>query len=400
MQRTVVYKLKPTAAQAQGLERYLAVTRDLYNAALEQRIGAYRATGRGRSWVAQSRELRELREAGLLEGCHVHAAQLALRRLERAYDGFFERCRTDARRKGFPRFKGGRHWRSFGLKEHGNGWRLDAENGRLKLSGVGAVRLRSHRELSGKPKTLAVVRKADGWYAHVACDVPATPTVPDSSPALRGALDLGVEALATLHTGERVDARALTDQFGAPVFADRAAHARRKLKHEQRVLARCKRGSTRRVKQRERVALAHLKVARVRRDFLHKQSRRLAEQYRFVAVEDLTVTAMTRSAKGTVEQPGRNVRQKAGLNRGILDAAWTEFLRLLDYKLADQGGGLVNVDPHGTSRECSGCGQRVPKALSERQHECPHCGLSLHRDHNAALNIHHRAWAVPVAEAA
>ncbi len=109
VQRTVVYKLRPTAEQAVGLERYLRVTRQIYNAALEQRIGAHRAGGGSRSWVAQSRELRELREAELLEGCHVHACQLALRRLERSYDGFFRRCATGAKHKGFPRFKSARY---------------------------------------------------------------------------------------------------------------------------------------------------------------------------------------------------------------------------------------------------------------------------------------------------
>ncbi len=109
---------------------------------------------------------------------------------------------------------------------------------------------------------------------------------------------------------------------------------------------------------------------------------------------------MSASAKGTREKAGRRVRQKAGLNRGILDAAWSELLAPLEYKLQARGGGLVRVDPSGTSQECSGCGARVPKALSQRRHQCPGCGLDLHRDHNAALNIHRRAWAVPVAEAA
>jgi len=397
VQRTIVCKLKPTAEQAQGLERYLRVTRELYNAALEQRIRVYRAGGGARSWTAQSREIKELREAGLLEGCHVHACQLALRRLERAYATFFRRCDRGARRKGFPRFKAARRWRSFQLKEHGNGWRLDTAGKRLKLSGVGSVGLRAHREPPGEPKTLSVVKKADGWYAHVGCDLPGVPAAPDNDPALRGALDLGVEALATLHTGERVEScRAF-------------AQARQKLTREQRALARCKRGSARRAKRRQRVALAHLKAARVRRDHLHKESRKLAERYRFVAVEDLAVTAMSASAQGTIAEPGRQVRQKAGLNRGILDAAWGEFLDLLKYKLGARGGGLVRVDPRGTSQECSRCQACVPKALSERRHRCPRCGhrhrcprcgLRLHRDHNAALNIHHRAWAVPVAEAA
>ena len=388
MVRTFVFKLRPTAAQGVGLERYLRVTRELYNAALEQRIVAYRAGGVSRSWVAQSRELRELRAAGLLEGCHVHACQLALRRLERAYGAFFGRCVAGARRKGFPRFKAAKRWRSFHFKEHGNGWRIDPAARRLRISGIGAVRLRAHRELPGEPKTLAVVRKPDGWYAHVTCELAGTAAVPDADPAQRAALDLGIEALATLHTGERIEnIRPL-------------ARARARLHREQRALARKQRRSKRRAKQRERLTRAYLKLARVRRDHLHKASRMLADRYRFIAVEDLTVTAMSASAKGTIEQPGRRVRQKAALNRSILDAGWGELLCLLEYKLAARGGGLIRVQARATSQQCSRCSAHVPKQLNDREHRCPPCGLALHRDHNAAINIHQRAWAVPVAEAA
>lgn len=283
MQRTFVYKLKPTAAQAAGLVRYLNVTRDIYNAALEQRITAWREHGESRGWVAQSTEIKELRDAGLLKGCHVHAVQLTLKRLDLAYAAFFTRHRT-GKRGGFPRFKGTRYWRSFAFKEHGNGWRIHPANKRLRITAVGMVRVRLHRPLRGEPKTLLVVRKADGWYAHITCDIPA------------------------------------------PAGAERRACAR-----------------------------------------------------------------------GTIEQPGRNVRQKAGLNRGIHNQAWGEFLELLDYKL---DGGLVRVDPRGTSQLCSGCGIKVSKPLSQRWHRCPACGLGLHRDHNAALNIYQRAWAAPAAEAA
>jgi putative transposase len=201
----------------------------------------------------------------------------------------------------------------------------------------------------------------------------------------RAALDLGIEALYTLHTGER--------QTGSSVLA----RAHRKVKAEQKALCRKQRGSRRRSKQRDRLARAQSKLARVRRDHLHKLTHDLAQQYHTIAVEDLTITAMVRSARGTIDQPGLCVRQKAGLNRSIHNQAWGEFLSLLGYKL---GGGLVKVDPRGTSQECSGCGVKVPKPLRERWHQCPACGLSLHRDQNAAINIYQRAWAAPVAEAA
>jgi putative transposase len=391
VRRTFVFKLEPTAAQAAGLERYLEVTRRLYNAALEQRIAVYRGCGESRGWRAQSREIRDVREAGMLEGCHVHAAQTALKRLDLAYNAFFRRLRAGVRRNGFPRFKAARHWRSVQFKEWGNGVSLDADARRLKISGVGSVRVRLHRPLQGVPKTCALVKKADGWYAHIVCDLGAAPVVVD--PELvpesgRVAFDLGVESLATLDDGSAIE------------NPRHLRHAARKLRHEQKALARCQRGSRRRERQRERVARAHLKLARARRDFHHKRALALAERYTAVAVEDLTVTAMVASAKGTIDKPGRGVRQKAGLNRSILDAGWSQFLTVLGEKLEARGGVLVRVDPRGTSQECSRCGTRVPKALSERCHECPACGLSMHRDHNAAINIYHRAWAVPVAEAA
>jgi putative transposase len=391
VRRTFVYKLKPTVTQAAGLDRYLEVTRHLYNAALEQRLAVYRGCGEARGWRAQSREIRDLRAGGMLEGCHVHAAQTALKRLDLAYAAFFRRCRAGVRRKGFPRFKAARHWRSVQFKEWGNGVSLDADARRLKITGVGAVRVRLHRPLQGVAKTCALVKKADGWYAHIVCDLGAAPVVADPQlvpEAQRAAFDLGVESFAILHDG-------------TPIENPRhLRHAAWKLRHEQKALARCQHGSHRRAKQRERVAKAHLKLARARRDFHHKQALALAERYVAVAVEDLTVTAMVASARGTIDKPGRRVRQNAGLNRSILDAGWSQFLTVLSEKLEARGGVLVRVDPRGTSQRCSRCGARVPKALSERWHQCSACGLSLHRDHNAALNIYHRAWAVPVAEAA
>lgn len=391
MRRTLVYKLKPTEAHSAALDRYLEVTRRLYNAALEQRIAVYRGCGETRGWRSQTRDIREVREAGMLEGCHVHTAQTTLKRLDLAYGGFFRRHAAGVRRKGFPRFKGRKHWRSVQFKEWGNGVSLDEDARRLKVCGVGRVRVRLHRPLQGVPKTCALVRKADGWYAHIVCDIGAAPAaadprlVPESG---RVALDLGVESLATLHDGTPIENPRLL------------RHAARRLRHEQKALARCQRGSNRRARQRERVAKAHLKLARARRDYHHKQAHLLAERYTAVAVEDLTVTAMVASAKGTIDKPGRGVRQKAGLNRSILDAGWSQFLSLLGEKLEARGGILVRVDPNGTSQQCSRCGTRVPKALSERWHQCPACGLSIHRDHNAAINIYHRAWAVPLAEAA
>jgi putative transposase len=373
MVRTFVFKLKPTAAQGAALERYLRTTRDVYNAALEQRIAAWHG-GEHRSWIDQSREIKDLREAGLLDGCHVHTVQHALRRLDLAYAAFFSRCKQGVTRKGFPRFKGARYWRSIHFKEYGRGG-CELRDGLLRVSKVGAIRVRQHRQLEGTPKTCAIIHKPDGWFAHIVCDL-------GDSPELRGGdrvtgIDLGLESFATLADGEQI------------ANPRHLRHAEKKLKAEGRALSRKRRGSRRRSKQRERLALAHLKLARIRRDFHHNLALNLVQRFDRIAVEDLAVAAM-RSAGGAY---------KRGLNRSMADASWGQFLAILAEKCEANGVELVSVDPKYTSQTCSACGLVRKKALSERRHECP-CGASLHRDHNAAINIQHRAWAVPVAEAA
>lgn len=365
LHKTFVFKLKPTAGQERALQHYLDVTREVYNAALEQRRIAYRLGHRvGR--FAQAAEMKDLRAVGILDGIHAHAANGAITRLERTYSAFY-------RGQGFPRYKGERHWRSVCFQEWGRGCRFKGD--RLFVTNVGLVRVRQHRDLDGKPKTCTLVRKSDGWYAHILCETGV-------EPMLRGGdrttgIDLGLEAFATLSNGERI-----ANPRPARVAYD-------KLRAEQRALRRKKFGSARRAKQRERVALAHLKVQRARRDFHHKLARDLVSRFDRIAVEDLAVAAM-RSKGGAF---------KRGLNRSMADAAWGEFLVILAQKCREEGVELVAVDPRYTSQTCSGCGAVEKKHLSERWHDCE-CGVSLHRDHNAALNIEHRAWAAPVVEEA
>lgn len=373
MRQTFVFKLKPTASQAAGLQRYLDVAREVYNAALEQRIAAW-ARGEHRSWVDQSREIKDLRESGLLGGCHVHTVQGALRRLDRAYQAFFARCAVGAGSAGFPRYKARRHWRSVEFKQYGQGCAL--RGGRLRVLNVGLIRVRLHRGIVGKPKTVAIVRKADGWYCHIVCDTGPAP-VQRRGDRTTG-IDLGLEAYATLSDGERI---------ANPRFLLRAQG---KLKAEQRALSRKQRGSSRSEKQRRRLALAHLRVARSRRDFHHKLARDLVTRFDRIAVEDLAVAAMRSSAPGPTQ---------AALNRSMADAAWAQFVEILAQKCESEGVELIRVDPRLTSQACSGCRATTTKDLGTRWHDCA-CGVSLHRDHNAAINIETWAWAAPIVEAA
>jgi putative transposase len=187
-------------------------------------------------------------------------------------------------------------------------------------------------------------------------------------------IDIGVFSFAALSNGTRID---------NPRIGKQAAG---KLKRRQRALARCRRGSNRRKAVKAKLARAARKVADTRKTFLHQQSAHLAQAFGLIAVEDLTVKAMTATAKGTADAPGTMVRQKAGLNRALLDVAPARFVAMLAYKAERAGGRLVKVDPRWTSQDCSGCAARVAKDWSQRRHRCG-CGTVLDRDVNAARNI-------------
>jgi putative transposase len=135
-----------------------------------------------------------------------------------------------------------------------------------------------------------------------------------------------------------------------------------------------------------------MRVANAREDFLHKVSTDIAKNHGVVVVEALRVRNMSASAKGTIEAPGRKVRQKAGLNRSILDQGWHTFRMMLAYKLADRGGRLIEVDPANTSRTCAACGT-IDKAsrISQARFACTGCGHGANADINAAINIKRRA---------
>jgi putative transposase len=191
-------------------------------------------------------------------------------------------------------------------------------------------------------------------------------------------LDVGIEHLVTTSDGEHI-----------PNHRPRSRRER-DLRIAQRALARCKRGSKRRRKVRERLARLQRRIANARSTYLHEVSAKLVRRYALIAVEKLKVKNMTGSARGTADDPGTNVRQKAGLNRALLDAAPAKLISYVDYK-AERAGGLMEKHQAAfSSQDCSSCDERVPKALSERWHRCQ-CGTVLHRDHNAALNMLKRA---------
>ena len=355
--KTYKYKLTPTPAQVLELELVLSRCRTLYNVALEQRTTWWqRSQGKSATYYQQAMELPDLK-AACPEFAEINAQVLqdVLRRLDRAFQAFFGRIKN-GETPGYPRYQGAGRYHSFAYPQYGGGAVLDG--GVLSLSKIGRILIRIHRPLEGVPKTVTISREADGWYACISCaDVPAQPLLPTG---LETGIDLGLEAFATLADGTRIF------QPGWYRQAERA------LKTAQRQVSRRKRGGNRRRKAMRLLAKAHLKVKRQRRDFHHKTALHLVQRHDTIYYEDLQMANMLRNHH---------------LAKSISDAGWAAFLSILAYKAACAGRRVVAVNPAFTSQTCFGCGVVVKKGLSIRWHTCPECGTSLHRDHNAALNI-------------
>jgi putative transposase len=254
--------------------------------------------------------------------------------------------------------------------------RISRNVGEVKLPKLGWVRLRWDREPPGEVKNITIVRRAGQWFASAMCEIECADPAPVMSEAT--GIDRGVTNFIALSDGALI----------APLNAHK--NMLHRLKRAQRNLARKKRGSANRRKQALRVARLHMRAANARKDFLHKLSTDIAQNHGAVAIEALEVRNMVRSAKGTAEAPGRNVRAKAGLNRSILDQGWGTFRILLSYKMAERGKTLVEVAPQNTSRECAACGVIDPRSRNGEKFSCVACGHEAHADINAAINIKRR----------
>jgi len=286
---------------------------------------------------------------------HSHVLQDVLARLDKTYRDFFRRIQR-AEKAGFPRFKTRNRFHSFTFKEYGTGARLD--NGSLVLAKIGRISVHWSRPIEGTAKTVTISREADGWYVAIACaDVPKKPL---PATGQETGVDLGLESFATLTNGQPIV---------TPSYYRRAEAYLRRC---QRRVARRKKGSNRRRKAVALLAKAHQHIARQRRDFHHQEARKLVQAYDVIYHEDLQTANMVKNHH---------------LAKSISDAGWSAFLIILAFKAACAGKRVQAVNPAFTSQQCSGCGEMVAKGLSVRWHACPECGTSLHRDHNAALNI-------------
>lgn len=382
MRKTFKYRIYPTKETERKLFWTLTRCRELYNAALSERKDAYKYAGKRVNYYDQQNDLPEIKAEIREEYQDIaaHVLQDVLRRLDKAFQNFFRRCKN-GENPGYPRFQGRNRYDSFTYPD-GAGWKLTREElgkklkGTLHLTKIGESKIILHRPIIGKIKTVTIKREVDEWYVTFSCEVEEPEKLPTSYEDV--GIDLGVTHLATLSNGEMIE---------HPRYYRKAQKV---LEQRQQALSRKKRGSHRRDKARKAVAKAHRKIARQRKDFQHKAAKKLVERYQVLVFEAIQTGNLTRKPKPKQDENGtylpNGASTKGGLNKSILDAGWSQFVQVCTYKAAWAGRTLIKVDPKFTSQVCSGCGQVRKKDLSERWHSCD-CGTELDRDVNAAINI-------------
>lgn len=348
------YQLYPTPNQRKRLEQTLEECRWLYNETLAYRRDVWQSEQRSVTLYDCIRLLPEWkRKRPSLQMVYSQVLQNVQTRVDLAFKAFFRRVKA-GEKPGYPRFRGQGRYDSFTYPQFG--FALDGN--RLKLSKIGAIKIRLHRPIEGKIKTLTIRQTPTGeWFACFSVEREMEP-LPPSEKAV--GVDVGLESFATFSDGTKVP---------NPRFFRRDERA---LARAQRRLSKAEKGTPLWRKRRLVVAHIHERIANRRRDFAHKLSRSLVNTYGLIAFEDLNTSRMLKNHC---------------LAKSISDAAWSMLINSTAYKAAWAGRRVVLVDPRNTSQVCSVCGTLVKKELSVRLHSCPCCGIQIDRDINAARNI-------------
>ncbi|NJO41132.1 MAG: transposase [Cyanobacteria bacterium RU_5_0] len=388
MRTAYQYRLRPTPVQEAFMDNWLELLRRQYNYRLGERF----------NWWEQNRcdinacplicylpglkpnpdfysQKRDLVNSKLLfpEYGEIHSQVLqdCIERVKRTFDRWFKGD-SKGKRSGKPRFKGQGRYRSFTFPQ----MKQDCIDDKfIKLPKIGGVKLILHRPIPNgfKIKTATITKKADGWYVTLSLEDPSVPEISPELPTLDNTIgiDMGLKSFLVTDEGEETP------------IPQHYRKAQKKLGRLQRSLSRKKKGSKRRKKAVKRVAKAHQKVANQRKDFHYKTAKKLFNQGKNIGHEALNIQGIAKSR----------------MAKSTHDAGWGQFLQILSVKAANAGLMTIAVNPNGTTQNCSGCGQKVPKEVQDRWHSCLHCGLELDRDHNAAINIKYRAVGHPVLKA-
>ncbi|GAB3625680.1 RNA-guided endonuclease TnpB family protein [Pandoraea terrae] len=371
----------PSGEQQRQMRRFAGACRFVFNRALALQKERYERDEKKLGYAGLCKRLTEWRnsaDTAWLADAPAHPLQQTLKDLERAYSNFF------AKRADFPRFKKKGRSDSFRYPDPKQ-IKLDQANSRLFLPKLGWLRLRQSRDVLGTVKNVTVNQSCGVWSVSIQTERDVEQPVSQGGAV---GIDMGIVRFATLSDGT----------FYAPLNCFKRHETA--LRRAQRAMSRKTKFSNNWKKAKARVQRLHARIGHVRRDYLHKTSTAISQNHALVFVEDLQVRNLSRSAAGTTEVPGSDVRAKSGLNKSILDQGWFEFRRQLDYKLQWRGGHLVAVPPQNTSRTCLCCGHvSAANRQTQARFACVVCGFEDNADLVGAINVlragHARLACVP-----
>lgn len=382
LQQAFQFELRPNGDQQRAMRRTAGCRRAVFNKALALQQDNHAAGGKYITYNTLALNLKAWRDApetAWLKDAPFHTLQQALRDMDRAFKNFFTGLAA------FPQFKKKGRGDAFRFPDPKQ-FQVDQQNGRLKLPKFGWMRYRNSRPILGAIRNITISSKCGKWFASIQTEREVEQPVPTATTAV--GVDVGIKRFAAFSDGS----------YLAPLNSFKK-HEQRLKKYQRRMShkAKCssKKFSNNWKKAKAKVGKIYHDMANVRKDYLHKATAAISKNHALVAIEHLQIKNMSQSAKGTAEKPGRNVRQKSGLNRAILDQGWFEFRRQLDYKLAWRGGWLVPVPAHYTSQTCPCCGA-VDKASRRSQSEflCTTCWYEDNADAVGAINVLDRAMEI------
>ena len=364
MVKSFKYRLRSTKKQEQILLTHIDECRILYNQLLCARIQAWKNENKSLSQYDQTKTIPLLKQQhSAFKQVYSQVLQQVSQRVDLAFKGFFRRLKGKSKtgeKAGFPRYKNEHRYDSITYPQFANGCRLDDKG--LRLGSIGCIRIVQHRPLEGIPKSCTITRTATGkWFASISCEIGEPIPCGEDRPPV--GIDVGLTSFAVTSDGQKIENQRFFRKEEKSL-----AKAQRKW---DAVKQRPKTDPTRE-KRRKVIGRVHERIRNKRHNFAHQESRKMVNRHNFIAVEKLDVKGMQKNRR---------------LAKSIADVAWSLFRHCLKYKAEEAGIGFKAVKPDYTSQDCSACGHREKKTLSDRVHHCKACGYKTDRDHNAAINI-------------
>jgi len=371
----IKYRMHPTEEQEKFLLQEVGNQRFIWNYFLNLSNIKYESIKENMFYSEMAMMLPYLRsELEFLKIGINSSMQQTLRDLEKAFKNFYRRLKsTKPEKAGHPVFKKKGQDDSFRIPDPIN---FTVKRNSITIPKIGNIKINKHQSLNGKPKNLTIKREGNKWYVSVCLEF--NPQFIDKTGKQVG-IDLGTVRFATGNRGQ------IRKSFLKVKGVDNLI---KKIKTINRELSRRQKFSNNWMKTKSKLGKLHRQLVNKRKDFHHKFSTMLVKRHDLIMVEDLKTSNMTRSAKGTWKKPGKNVKQKSGLNRSILTQGWYSFIQMLDYKCDWYGKTLIKVDSKFTSQICSCCGyKRKTNRKTQSSFVCGKCGREMNADVNAARNI-------------